>query len=330
MDLLVIGGTRFLGRHLVDAALDRGDRVTIVHRGSTPSHRAGDVEEVLADRADGDRLRLLVRDRRFDAVVDTCGYHPASVRATCDAVASAVGRYVFVSTVSVYADQATPGIDEDRDLLPVPDPMPADATPELYGELKVACEQVAAEAFGDRCTIVRPGLIVGPFDPTDRFTYWALRRADPGPVLAPAIQDAPVQVIDARDLARFVLRLIDDDRPGVFNATGSEPVPFARLLDGCEVVWVPEALLLEQGVAPWAELPLWIPADSGAAALMQADVRRAVAAGLRCRPIEDSLQDTLAWARTVQTAPGDQAGTFDGSAVLPRDRERALLALVAP
>lgn len=326
MHLLILGGTRFLGRALVDAALENRHKVTLFHRGKTslgdtlPAH----VDEVLGDRnTDLERLR----GRRWDVVIDTCGYLPRELRLSTAALGDEVECYVFVSSCSVYA-APQPGANECAALAVQPDPMNEKIDGDTYGPLKAQCEHVVQSALPGRALIVRPGLIVGPNDPTDRFTYWPARLARGGQVLAPAPADAPVQFIDVRDLAEWIVRLAEARACGVFNAVGPQaPLTIGQLLDTCARVagngarlqWVDEAKLLAEGVAPWTDLPLWIPkSDPLHAGFQSFDGRKAWAAGLSCRPLEETVRDTLAWAQSRDAAHEWRAG-------LAAQREQAVL-----
>lgn len=326
MRLLVIGGTRFVGRHLVAAAQARGDAVTLFNRGrSGPApagveHRTGDRRADLSPLADGS----------WDAVVDTCGYLPREVAAMAAALRGRVRRYVFVSSVSVYASTAA-GNAEDDPLATIDDPDTEAVDGRTYGALKALCEATLTDVLGAQATVVRPGLIVGPHDPTQRFTYWPARLARAGdgePVLAPGRPEAPVQVIDARDLAAFLLRLVDDDRAGVFNAVG-ESATMGRVLQACAdaagvrpgLRWMAMATLQARGLQPWSDLPLALPDDAEHAGFMRIDGRRARAAGLRTRPLSETVSDTLAWWRSLPAH--EQAFTQAG---LSAERERAALA----
>jgi nucleoside-diphosphate-sugar epimerase len=317
--LLVLGGTVFLGRHVVQAALAAGHDVTIFHRGQTNPDLHPEVEHLLGDR-DG-RLEAL-QGRRFDAVVDPSGYVPRIARMSGELLQDAVERYVFVSTLSVYADHSRPD-DETNPTAELENPQTEDVQAH-YGPLKAACERALDELYGERVTHVRAGLIVGPHDPTNRFTYWVTRLDEGGTVLAPGDPGRAVQFVDARDLARWVVRLAERGPGGALNATG----PAQRLSIGealqridaalgghSRLVWVDDATLLDAGVGEWMELPLWI-ADPALAGLLQVDIRRALAAGLEFRPLEETAVDTLAWARTA----GEQR------AALSCDKERAILA----
>ena len=293
--VLVLGGTRFLGRAVVDAVLAAGDHPTLFNRGITNPGLYPGIETLRGDR-DADLSALTGRD--WDVVVDVAAYHPDSVRRTVDALAGSAGRYVFVSTVSVYADQdTTDGQREGAAVLELADGLgPGD----LYGARKAACERVVVEAFGDRALIPRPGMIVGPYDPTDRFAYWPRRIARGGQVLAPGSPDDPVQLIDARDLAGWVVTAYHRELGGIFNVTGV-PVRMDRMLAACgpaELVWIPSAWLLAAGVDPWMGVPMWIAAP-GSAAANRVDVSRALAAGLTLRPLAETVRDI----RQLVTAP---------------------------
>jgi len=317
--LLVLGGTKFLGRHAVGAALAAGHDVTIFTRGQTNPELFADVEHLVGDR-DG-KLDALA-GRGWDGVVDTSGYVPRVVQQSAELLRDAVGRYVFVSSISVYDDFSTP-VDEGSPVAQLEDPATEEIM-EAYGALKAACENVVEEVYRDRSARVRAGLIVGPYDPTDRFTYWPRRIALGGDVLGPGNPGAPVQFVDARDLADWLVTLALDGPGGTFNATGpAEPLTFAQLLErardaiGSEanVVWVDDQHVLDAEVQPWTELPLWLPGDEYAG-MARANMSRALAAGLTFRLLEETVVDTLAWDRSV---PGDRP-------TLTHDREQEILA----
>lgn len=298
----------------------------MVNRGSQPRLSA-DVEELRGDRAKGSAGLDSLRGRRWDAAIDTCGYVPRVVGAAAELLRGAVQRYVFVSSISVYADFAR-GPDESSPVAELADPDSEDV-PRDYGALKAACERVVTAAFGDHALNIRPGLIVGPFDPTGRFTYWALRLARGGDVLAPADPAAPVQFIDARDLARWSIDLVERGVGGTFNATGpAEPMRFDSLLERgaksvgakCRFRWVPGEFLLEQGVAPWSELPLWLPESE--MGLSCTNIGRALGERLTLTEPERTFTDTLAWAQQQVAEHGP--GTL-GAAGLAPDREAAIL-----
>ena len=314
MKLLLLGGARFLGRALTDAALARNHELTFFNRGHTNPSLYPEVERLVGDRA-GDLASL--RARAWDAVLDTCGYVPDVVRASAVALAGAA-TYCFVSSVSVYADQSVPAAEESA--VGSLGELPADeVTNESYGPLKALCENAVRETFGDRALIVRPGLIVGPHDPTGRFTYWPHRVSRGGEVLAPGPPERPTQFVDVRDLAEWMLSLCERRAVGTYNAT-RPGTSFAELLETCQnvaradatVTWVSDEFLLEQGVGEWMELPLWL-ADPAYAAADRVDVTRALDAGLAFRPLEETVRAILRDA-----APRDAAG-------LTPQREHALL-----
>jgi 2'-hydroxyisoflavone reductase len=294
MRLLVLGGTKFLGRHAVAHALEQGHDVTTFTRGRTNPDLFPEAEHLTGDR-DG-RLDAL-HGRSWDGVIDTSGYVPDVVRQSAELLRDAVARYVFVSTISVYGDPE-----------------------EEYGANKLACERVVEEVYGDRSTRVRAGLIVGPYDPTDRFTYWPRRLAAGGDVLAPGDPAQPVQLVDARDLAAWLVQLGLHGPGGTFDAT-SPATTFGdvleRLRGGANLVWTDGQRVLDAGVEPWMELPLWLPEDGWP--LMERDVSEAVAAGLTFRPLEETARDTYEWDRAQ---PGDRP-------TLKREKEAEILRLDA-
>ena len=330
MRLLVLGGTQFLGRHLVDAALAAGDEVTLFNRGRTrPELFAGRVERIEGDRDGG--LDALAGGE-WDAVVDTCGYVPRVVAASAGALSGRCGHYTFVSSESVYADVSRPGIDETAPVARLADPATEVIDGETYGGLKALCEEAAEAAMPGRVLNVRPGLIVGPWDPTDRFTYWPRRIAAGGDVLLPGGPERPVQFVDGRDLAAWILAAARRGLTGVFNTCGpAETTGMGELFDACVAVsgadarprWTDERALIDAGVEPWSELPLWVgegaePADAG---FMQISSARAIAEGLAFRPVSEIARDTIAWDR--------EHPEFRSAAPLTPAREAELLAQLA-
>ena len=324
MRLLILGGTRFVGRHLVAAALARGHAVTLFHRGRTNPGLHDGVERVLGERDGG----LAALDgRTFDAVVDVSGYFPRIVGQSARAFANGIRRYLFVSTISVYAEPMARGANEDAPLLTTEKPEEESLAGTQYGAMKALSEQVVRETYGERATIVRPGLVVGPHDYTGRFSYWPRRLARGGEALAPGDPAAPVQMIDARDMAAFMVDLLERDVAGTFHATGpAGPLTLGATLErvgravgaDARLTWLAEDFLREREVEPWTGLPLWVPA--AAQAFLTLDNARAVAAGLRFRPLEDTARDTLAWERA--TPPAD----LPPSGALTPEREAELLA----
>lgn len=320
MKLLVLGGTSFLGRHIVAGALERGHGVTYFHRGKTNPGLFSDAEAIHGDRKTD--LGLLA-GRRFDAVIDTCGYLPGVVSASVDALKGSAGLYAFVSTISVYPTEAWPAVTEDSPVMRAADPKAESVTPETYGPLKAACDEIVLKGMPGRALVVRPGLIVGPHDPTDRFTYWVRRMARGGEVLAPLPADRRVSWIDARDLAAWMLTCCEAARSGLFNAVGPEPHPtMGQLLDACRIAggadswatWTTPEFLEKHEVAPWSDLPLWIPAIHD-----DFDCSRARHAGLTFRPMAETVRDTLWWDQTRNPAIPLRAG-------LTPVREREILA----
>jgi 2'-hydroxyisoflavone reductase len=335
MKLLFIGGTKFLGRHAVEAAVARGHEVTLFNRGRQNSGLFPEAEHLRGDR-DGELGAL--GGREWDAVVDTCGYAPRVVRAAARLLSERVGLYAFVSSISVYADHTAPR-DETGPLASMPDETVEEVTGETYGPLKVLCERAVEEELPGRALIVRPGLIVGPHDPTVRFSYWTRRVALGGEVLAPGSPDRPVQFVDARDLGEWIVRMAEEKRAGVFNATGPDyRLTFGRFLDACREVsrsdarftWVDEKLLLDNGVEPWGHLPLWLDSsDENFRHFQEADCRRALAAGLAFRPLAETIRDTLAWqnSRPDVAAATDKDGVPAPDHTLSPERESELLRL---
>jgi 2'-hydroxyisoflavone reductase len=321
MRLLIIGGTRFVGRHIAQAAIDRGHDVTLFHRGVTNPHLFPEAEHVHGDRHAGGLAALGAR--RFDAIVDPSAYFPADVEA---AAAINADRYLLISSGSVYRDPVAPGADETAPTYELQGPAPDTFdSPDVYGALKVLCERAAQARFPDGTLILRSGLVVGPDDPTERFTYWPRRVARGGPVLA-AEPDQPVQFIDARDLGTWAIRALESDTVGVFNTVGpAEPLTMAQLFDACvsvtgsdaEPVWAGDRFLLERCVEPWTDLPLWLPAD--VAGFLAVDTARARGAGLRTRSPAETITDLLRW-----DAERDPAERRDA---MPAERERELLAM---
>lgn len=319
----MLGGTAFLGRAVVEAALARGDSVTLFNRGLTNPKLYPEAQRLRGDLGSNvDALRAGAWDAAIDLDPVTL---PRVLRRYAALLEEAVGRFVFVSTISVYSDSSQP-IDERSPVHEPPDPEPDEFVEGEYGGLKVGCERTVRAIFGDRCTIVRPGLIAGPHDPTDRFTYWPRRLAAGGDVLAPGSPEQAVQLIDARDLGAWLVAIAGSDANGVFNATGpAEPLTLGEALDrvGAAVgfsgrlVWVDDDALAEAGVQPWSELPLWLP-GAEYAGLLRADVTRALAFGLTLRPLEETARDTLAWSLDS----GEQRPT------LTREKERDVLASV--
>jgi 2'-hydroxyisoflavone reductase len=322
MRVLVLGGTIFLGRHIVEQLLGGGHEVTLFNRGRHNPELFSDVEKLRGDR-DGDLGAL--EGRTFDAVIDTCGYVPRVVGASAELLADACGHYTFVSSLSVYAGNAVAGEDENAPLATLDDPTVEEITGETYGGLKRACERAVEEALPGKALIVRPGLIVGPHDPSDRFTYWPARIARGGDVLAAGPAEAKVEFTDVRDLARWIVSATERSLTGAFNVSGPEPGKLERraFLDLCRdvagsdarVVWADEGWLAENEVALWSDMPMCVGSDSPG--FCTRSTKKSMAAGMEFRPAAETIRDTLEWA--------EQALEGDLKAGLSPDREAALL-----
>jgi len=336
--LLLLGGTRFLGRHVAEEALARGHEVTLFTRGRTPQPFGDRVQALVGDRDPRVAPGLAALEGgEWDAVIDTSGYVPRVVGASATRLAPRVRRYVFVSSLSVIAKPDRPGLDESAPVATIDDPATEDVLPN-YGALKAACEAVVRDAFGARATIVRPGLIVGPHDATDRFGYWVARFVHsrllgdrPPRAVVPAPRERPLQFVDARDLAAWLLDLCEHDVGGTFNACSpAGQWTMGDLVDVCVAVsadppasaWVDEKTLLDFHVEPWTGMPLWISStDADAAGFMSVDCSRAAAAGLSTRPLEETVGDTAVWL-----AARDNSGAWRN--VLTDARERLLLSAI--
>ena len=290
MKLLVLGGSVFLGRHIVQAALAQGDHVTRLNRGRHNTELFPQAERPIGDR-DGGMSAL--RHRRFDAVIDCCGNTPNHIERAIEALGGDVPHYTLVSSISVYAAFAL-GVPYDEGAA-------LSAGHEGYGTQKARADEALRSASPGRVACVRPSLLVGPFDPTGRFTYWPTRIARGGDVLAPGRPERPVRFIDARDLAAWCLLLARTRTTGVFNAVGAG-LTMVILLEACRdvarsnasFVWLTDDELLAEGIEPWTGLPLWIPEnDASFGGMLLADNRRALAAGLRVRPPRETVADTL-------------------------------------
>jgi 2'-hydroxyisoflavone reductase len=317
--VLFLGGTGFIGPHMVRQAVSRGHTVTLFNRGRTAPGMFPGIETLIGDR-DG-KLEAL-QGREWDAVVDNSGYVPRHVRDSSRLLAGKVGRYLFISTGSVYQlDQ--PDIDEDSKLLEVRDPASEDVE-KYYGELKVLCEQAVSQRHGPRGTILRLHVVAGPGDPTDRYTYWPVRIAAGGEVVAPGDPAHPVQYIDVRDLAEFVVRVLENDVAGTFNVAGpsGQPVSMAQFLDGVRaafstqvsLTWIDEKFLEERKV----QYPLWFPPSGPYRGATRVRSHRAIAAGLTFRPLASTARDTYDW---FQAEPAERRGKLG----LNLDRDAKLL-----
>lgn len=311
LSILILGGTGFTGPFQVRHALARGHRVTVFNRGTRSMDWPGPVEELVGDRNEGDLDAL--KDRQWDVCIDIPTTLPFWVRDMGQVLQGNVGHYVFVSTLSVYASNAVPGADETSAILPYngEDAMAETmdtlrANMGLFGPLKAESEREVARWFPDQHTIIRPTLIVGPGDQTDRFTYWPQRMARGGQVLAPGDGSDPVQIIDARDLAEFIVHMAEAQPGGAINAAGPDyKLSFEAMLYGIRAVtgsaadlnWAPAEFLAEQGINPWSDMPVWIPSQGEYAGFSTRSNAKAIAAGLTFRPFADTVTATLAWFR---------------------------------
>lgn len=336
MKLLILGGTRFLGRHLAQQALDAGHRVTLLHRGRSGPGLFPQAEHRIADR--DAELQAALAGGTWDAAIDTSAFLPRQVQDAVRALAGRVGQYQLVSSISAYADFVG-NTQEDAPLQALADPAVQTVSAETYGGLKARCEAAAGAGFGERCLISRPGLLVGPCDPTGRYTWWAQRfvqaaaadAGEDGEVLAPGNPLGPVQCIDCRDAAAWMLRQAEAGCSGCFNLTGPAQAltmgdflrtAQAALAPAARLLWVDEDFLLARGVVPWTELPVWLPAAQSATHRM--DIARALASGLQCRPLAQTFADTAAWAATA--APPPLSGPLRPAVGMTSERERALRA----
>ena len=338
LSILVIGGTGFTGPEQVAYALERGHRVTVINRNRTRPDffkGKGQVEQLVGDlNADMSALQ----GRTFDAVLDIPTTAPFWVRNVAQYMKGRTKHYTFISTISVYADNGKPGADETEPTAAMPadvDPFTADPAMRgrYYGQLKAYSEKYVRETYPESL-IIRPGLIVGPLDPSDRFTYWPVRIDRGGEVMAPGSPTDPVQFIDARDLAEWTIRMIEAKETGTYNATGPDkPLTIAEMLHGIKAVttagaqftWVPADFLAQQNVRGWRDMPVWVPPTPGNAGFSTRSVERAVAKGLTFRPLAVTAKDTLDWART-RTAEQQKALAEGRAAGLSAAREAEVLA----
>jgi 2'-hydroxyisoflavone reductase len=334
MRLLILGGTGFIGPTQVRYALARGHHVTVFNRGRQKEAWPGPVEELLGDR-DNDLKALEGRD--WDVCIDNPTTLPVWVRDAARVLKDHIGQYIFISTISAYAANDAPADETAALALYKGNDAMAEtvkslsANPQLYGPLKALCEKEAQSRYGEAATtIVRPSLIVGPGDATDRFTYWPVRLARGGDILAPGDGSDPLQFIDARDLAEWTVRMAEQRITGMFNASGpAEPITARQMLRGIaegvgadpKLVWAPAGFLKANNVSAWADMPVWMPGQGRTFGFHRRDIRRAIEAGLTYRPLSLTAADTLAWFRTLPSER--QAKPRAG---LTPEREAALLA----
>ena len=327
LDILILGGTGFIGPHFVETALARGHTLTLFNRGRRNTELFPEVERILGDRDDDiDGLK----DRRWDAVIDNSGYVPRHVRLSAELLKGNVQRYLFISSISVYESFTRPGMNEDDPVAKLEDESVEEVTGETYGALKALCEQAVESVHGERATIVRPTYIVGPRDTTDRFTYWPVRVGRGGEMLAPGAPADPVQIIDVRDLAAFVMGCVENGIAGRYNAcsppgaiTIGDVLDTSREVTGADTTftWASSDFLAAQQLIETSEIPIWAPPDGdfGGGALVSP--ARAVAQGLRFRPLATTIRDTLSWHAS---RPSEQRDKL--RAGLTPEREEELLA----
>lgn len=328
MNILLIGGTHFLGRHCVNTALRRGHTVTLFHRGKTNPDIFPDIEHLIGDRRSNTEV---LAHRKWDGIIDTCGYIPSDIENIAERLAGNIHTYMFVSSVSVYKDNAVADIDEHYPVATMPDG--ADTTSfaiEYYGALKALCEEKAVEKFGDNVINVRPGLIVGEFDPSDRFTYWVRRGAQGGTILIPGGTHYPIQYIDVRDLADWMILALENRLSGTYNAvtppnftTLSRIVEIAAQKVGVsyDFVYAPDDFFEKHQIAPWSQMPVWLPEsmeDYAGFSLMS--VEKAVRDGMTFRTPEDTVRDILEWDNKRDKSNPMRAGILS-------EKEEELLSL---
>jgi 2'-hydroxyisoflavone reductase len=334
MKVLIIGGSQFSGRHLTECALSAGHEVTLFNRGRINPALFPEIERIQGHRL-GDIWKL--NGRRWEAVIDTCGYTSQQVRASAKVLADLVEHYSFVSSLSVYSDFSRAGLDESGPVEQLTEGQEEDKRDlTTYGARKVRCEQGLEALLPGRVFVIRAGVIVGPYDYMDRFPYWVRRIAKGGEVLVPGNPDRPVQLIDVRDLAQWIVRMVEMHQAGTFNATGPDyKLTMGTMLEKCrevsnpstKITWVDDQFLLQQGVTPWSELPFWLPGE-GAQGFFSIDVQKAIRAGLVFRPLEETIKDTLEWdaTRTELNQPSDRPVVIaQGKAGLTPEREVELL-----
>jgi 2'-hydroxyisoflavone reductase len=306
LKILILGGTRFIGLHMTALALERGHELTFFNRGKTHTDKFPEIERIKGDRngqIDG------LKDREWDVVIDNSGYVPRHARLSAELLAPKVRQYIFISSISVYPDFSVPR-DEKSPVGKLPDETVEKVDGETYGPLKALCEQAVEKAMPGRTMVIRPGLIVGPDDNTDRFTWWPARAARGGEFIAPGAAKDPFQVIDVRDLAAFTINAAEHDYTGTYNLVSTpNGFRFGELTDACiaaaikqarpadapRATWIPAEFLEEQKVEPWGEMPVWLPAKGEEAAFAGTSNAAAVAKGLKITPLRKTVDDTMAW-----------------------------------
>jgi len=303
MKVLVLGGTGFLGPIIVENLVAHGHTVTLFNRGLRNPHLFPDLEKLRGDREKGEVEPL--KGRAWDYAIDTPPWKPRWVTQALDVLKDSVRHYTFISSISVFAENSKPGMDESAPVAKTDDPKEESKN---YGPLKALCEEAAEKGMPGKALVIRPGLIVGPNDPTDRFTYWPVRVERGGEVLAPGTPEDPVQIIDVRDLGEWVVKAVEDRRVGVYNATGPEkPLGMGGILETCKKVsksdarfiWADSDFLEEQKVAAWSDMPSWVPPKGDMAGFARVNCSKAIEHGLKFRPLEDTVRATLDWWHTL-------------------------------
>ena len=335
LSILILGGTRFIGVEMTELALKRGHKVTFFNRGKTNADLFPDIERIKGDRngeIDG------LKGRKWDAVIDNSGYFPRAVKLTAELLAPSISQYLFVSSISVYPDFKAPR-DEASAVGKLKDESIEKVDNDTYGPLKALCEQAAEAAMPGRVTVIRPGLIVGPHDSTDRFTYWPARAARGGEMLAPGKPSDGIQIIDGRDLATFVIDALERKTTGTFNLV-SPPGMFtigdivnesiraanelAKPSPPPKPMWAPAPFLEAQKVEGWSDMPVWLDAKGDEAAFASTSAARAMKAGLKITPMRKTCHDTLAWHLKRPAAERDKL-----KAGIAPEREKEVLAALA-
>lgn len=297
MNILILGGTVFLGRHLVKSSLSRGHSVTLFNRGQHNPELFPEIEKIKGDRTVSlDSLK----GRKFDAVIDTCGYFPRAVKMSAEFLKDSADHYTFISSISVYKDFSKKGLDENSETGKIGDESIEEVTGESYGPLKVLCENAVAAIYKDKALNIRPGLIVGENDPSDRFTYWVHRINEGGKFLAPDGKNSNVQFIDVKDLADWTVVMAEEKKSGVYNATGPDhKLSFEKFITTCqevsannsEIILASEKFIADENVSGWTDLPMWIPEEEEG--INNINISKALKDGLKFRPLKETIIDTL-------------------------------------
>lgn len=325
LKILILGGTSFLGPHLVEELQEQGHEVTIFNRGTQDTSLLTDVETLQGNR-DGDLNALT--NRWWDTIIDTSGYLPRLVEASSKLLSKATNHYTFISTISVYENFHSLNIDESYPLAKLEDEANEEINEKTYGALKASCEGVIERYFPNHFLVIRPGLIVGPRDPTNRFAYWPLRILDGGEILAPGLPTQNLQFIDVRDLAKWIVAMVERQETGFYNATGpGGSLSFEEFLKTCSqiskkdvsLIWISEDFLIEHGVQDWTELPLWLSGKRKMPGFLNVDARKAIQAGLTFRPLTQTISATIDWEK--------QNRKDDTQIGIDRKKEKELLTL---